>query len=155
MNQLGEPVNLPPTPLEQTAADLIGFLSVNGCSQSPTPQVSDFQTAWNDSGNGGLLKVDGKYGPLTRGALQTVMNIAGKGAAPHDCFSPAPTSPVAPPVSPLVVPPTPLPPLPAPVVVAPTAPASALPYLLIGAGVATAGFFGYAYWKQNLKHKRA
>jgi hypothetical protein len=146
---------LPPSPLEQTAADLIGWLGTNPCTQQPVPQVAAFQTQWNAANPTNPLVVDGKYGPLTRGALQNVMSTTGQGTAPPDCFTPGgvPPSPPAPTPAPpvVVVPPAPAPtPTPTPTVNPPSPKQSdLLPAMLIGAGVATAGVFGYLYWKRN------
>lgn len=85
---LGDAGILPADPLTQSASDLIAWLSANACTQNAVTQVSDFQTAWNTSNLGPALTVDGKYGPLTRGALQSVMNAIGTGTAPPDCFTP-------------------------------------------------------------------
>jgi hypothetical protein len=145
---LGAPSGLPLNPIEQTAADLIGWLSVNGCTKNSIQQVVDFQNAWNDSGRAPLV-VDGIYASLTRTALQSVMDA---GMAPADCFQPLPQpAPHPPAVNPVAPPVAPTPPTPAPVVVVPAPPSSSSsvwPYV-IGAGVATAGVFGYLYWKKN------
>lgn len=148
---VGDP--LPPTPLEQTAADLIGWRAVSACTQSFNQQTHDFQVAWNGANPNNPLVVDGKYGPLTRGALQNVMSTIGQGTAPPDCFTPGgvgpapvpPTPTPTPPVTPVVPPVAPTPTVTPP----PKQPSSMLPSLLIGAGVATAGYFGYLYWKKN------
>jgi len=152
----GQP-DLPPTPLAQTAADLIGWLSGNPCTQQPFPECHDFQVQWNLANPNNPLVEDGKYGPLTRGALQFVMSTLGQGTAPPDCFTPSvappvvPVIPPAPPVVPPVVPPapTPTPPTPTPTVPTNPPPSNMIPFALIGAGVATAGVFGYLYWKKN------
>jgi hypothetical protein len=86
---LGDAELLPADPLTQAGADLLSYLSTNGCSTSTTTQVSTFQTAWNTAANGTTLAVDGLYGPLTRAALQAVMNAEGTGLAPKDCVTPA------------------------------------------------------------------
>lgn len=140
---MGDAGILPADPLTQSSADLIAWLSANACTQNPVSQVSAFQTAWNSSGNGSSLTVDGKYGPLTRGALQSVMTSIGKGTAPADCFTvagvaPAPIASAAsssnPPVT-YVYQPQPIP--------------SPVPWLIAGAVIAGAGVIGYTYWQRH------
>jgi hypothetical protein len=145
---MGDAGILPADPLTQSSADLIAWLAVNPCTQQPITQVSAFQTAWNASGNGSSLAVDGKYGPLTRGALQAVMTTIGKGAAPADCF----TSVGAPAASTSVVPAVPnstvtfaYQPSPVP---------SPIPWLISGAVIAGAGVIAYTYWQRHHAKRR-
>lgn len=140
---LGDAGILPADPLTQAAADLIAWLTVNTCVQTAVPQVTAFQTAWNTAGIGPTLVVDGKYGPLTRGALQSVMNAEGKGTAPADCFTT-----VAPVAATSVTSAVPV-----------AVPATAPPmyrrpfnwgqFVLITAVVAGVGTVGYNYWHKN------
>lgn len=85
----GDAEILPADPLTQAAADLLAYLTTNACSTTAVTQVSAFQTAWNTAALGTTLTADGLYGPLTRAALQAVMNAEGTGLAPKDCITPA------------------------------------------------------------------
>lgn len=134
---MGDAGILPADPLTQSSADLIAWLSSNACTQNAVSQVTAFQTAWNSSGNGATLVVDGKYGPLTRGALQAVMTTIGKGVAPADCFTPAGA---VVPVS--ANPPVTFSPHPA-------APHPLGGWLVGAAVVAGAGVIAYTYWQRH------
>jgi hypothetical protein len=139
---LGDAGILPADPLTQSAADLIAWLASNSCTQAAVAQVTTFQTAWNTANLGPALTVDGKYGPLTRGALQAVMNAEGKGTAPSDCFTPTAVVPAAIPIAvPAIVPPT--------AIQAPTRPFNWGQFLLITAVVAGVGTVGYNYWHKH------
>lgn len=137
---MGDAGILPADPLTQSSADLVAYLSANPCTQSSVAQVSAFQTAWNSSGNGATLVVDGKYGPLTRGALQAVMNTIGKGTAPADCFTPTTTAIAA---STAANPPITYSYRPA------AAPHPIGGWLVGAAVVAGAGVIAYTYWQRH------
>lgn len=147
---MGDAGILPADPLTQSSADLIAWLAANPCTQQPIAQVTAFQTAWNSSGNGSTLVIDGKYGPLTRGALQAVMTTIGKGAAPADCFSavgattPAPIAAAAPSANPPVT-----------YVYQPQSVPSPVPWLVAGAIIAGAGVIGYTYWQRHYAPRAA
>jgi hypothetical protein len=95
--------------LWDAAAQLLSFLQQNGCRVSPAGIVGTFQLAYNAHG-GGHLATDDKYGPLTRAALQDVLNQIPSGPpsqAPAACSytsapapsprpAPSPGSPTAP-----------------------------------------------------------
>jgi hypothetical protein len=142
---MGDAGILPADPLTQSAADLLVWLGANGCAQTAVPAVTTFQTEWNTTNLGPALTVDGKYDPLTRGALQTVMNAEGKGTAPPDCFTPAAIQPNPTPVAP--------PPSAAPIVIPPPPPAH-IPWgaLFLGVAiVAGATVVGYTFYQQHTK----
>jgi len=66
-----------------TGAAVVAYFQSNACTQSSIPAVVDFQNAWNAENPDDQLVVDGKYGPLTQGALQNVM---GATPVPANCF---------------------------------------------------------------------
>jgi hypothetical protein len=140
---VGDAAILPADPLTQSAADLLAWLSANACSQNAITQVSTFQTAWNTAALGPTLTVDGKYGPLTRGALQSVMNAEGTGTAPPDCFSAAAVTPAAapPPANAATVT---IPPL--------TPPPTNWGHVFLGAAiVAGVTVVGYTFWQKHVE----
>jgi hypothetical protein len=123
----GDASILPADPLTQATADLVAYLSANPCTQNPITQVTAFQTAWNTSTLGSTLAVDGKYGPLTRGALQAAMNAAGTGSAPADCFTSSAVSATG----------------------CPPSASSIGPWVIGAAVVASAGVIAYTYWQRH------
>jgi hypothetical protein len=72
-------------PLAQAATALASYLTTNGCTQDAIPACTTFQSAWNASGLGGQLTVDGKYGPQTQAALAQALSGTGT-SAPASCF---------------------------------------------------------------------
>ena len=69
------------------AQTLLSALQSSGCKQSSDPNVSAFQTAWNNAGGQPTLVVDGLYGANTAGALG-----AFNSAAPTGCVAAASSS---------------------------------------------------------------
>ena len=134
---------LPSTPLVQAAADLNGYFATNPCTQSAFTQASDFQTAYNAAGMGPAINVDGKYGPLTRAALQHVMTASGSGTAPRDCFTATTVQSAVATTNPYGASTT-----------KGAAPRNWTPVILTSAGVAAAGVIGYAYWYKYHRRRR-
>jgi hypothetical protein len=70
----------------QTAGStLVAWLAANGCTQNSVPQVTAFQSAYNASGLGPQITVDGQYGGNTQAALN--LALGGTAAAPDNCFN--------------------------------------------------------------------
>lgn len=82
----------PSSALTSAAQSLVQWLQANGCTTSSVSAVVAFQTAYNAEGSQ-QIATDGKYGPITQGALQRVLSASGGGTAPQNCFGggPAPS----------------------------------------------------------------
>ena len=144
----GATTTLPNTanrPVITAANDLLDYFNIYPCTQASIGAVSEFQSAYNASGQPGQLTVDGQYGGNTQKALQNVMDLAqadaGAGpsqAAPTNCFG------MAVPATPALDPPTgPSNPL--------TPPSSVNPWLIAGAVILGGAGIAYAV---HLKKKR-
>jgi hypothetical protein len=94
-SSLGLDPNIPPPPQpsvapEVTAAKaLLDWIAQNGCQPGYNAATDAFQRAYNASGLGPPVSpVDGKYGGVTQGALQVVLDSATPplGLAPDNCY---------------------------------------------------------------------
>lgn len=117
---------------------LVAYFNVNPCTQSSLSVVSTFQTSWNADNPTNTLKVDGQYGPLTEGALQTAL---GTTAVPPNCFGGPAQQPIPPAPTPS---PTPTP--------TPSTQASSgsgpLPYI-IGTALVAGALAAYTYSRRK------
>jgi hypothetical protein len=70
--------------LQAAAQALVSRLQMQGCTTAIFDECSAFQTAYNNAG--GAITLDGKYGPQTQAALQTVLTTLDGSTAPANCF---------------------------------------------------------------------
>ena len=77
------------------AQTLLSALQSSGCKQSSDPNVSAYQTAWNNAGGQPTLTVDGLYGANTAGALGTFNSAAPTGCVAAASSTPASTTPAS------------------------------------------------------------
>jgi hypothetical protein len=130
----------------QAVAD---YFNANACTTASVPVVVAFQQSWNAdvAGTSMVLTVDGQYGPLVQGALETAL---GTTSVPANCFG----GPATPP-APIVPPPGVLPPVPVnPPSSTPSTSSTGvgpLPYI-IGAVVVAGALAAYTYSRKKRKH---
>lgn len=83
----------PPNPNVDVYTAASNLVAMKTIPRAAIAQVTTFQHAWNAHGGSTHLVEDGKYGPLSQGALQATINAMGSGqAAPKNPYGPAPTS---------------------------------------------------------------
>jgi hypothetical protein len=137
---------------------LLAYYDNNAPTTASITTVSAFQSAYNASGQPGVLTVDGQYGPNTQRALQNVIDSAEAGlgptqGAPANAWGTAPPATPAPDVAP-AVPATPNGPgtyVAPTITVVGTPPTNYTPWIIGGVAAAGVGLVGYTYWK---KHRR-
>ena len=130
------------------ANGVVSYFTANACTTDPVLVVTDFQNAWNADqrpGSSSRLTVDGQYGPLTQGALESALGTTN---VPANCFGgPAQPVPIDPPPSP-----GPLPPLPVgPPATQASSGSGPLPYI-IGAVVVAGALAAYTYSNKKKGH---
>jgi hypothetical protein len=89
----------PTTSAAAAGATMGAWLAAHGCTRAYVPAVHAFEVAYNASGLGPLISVDGQYGASCQAAYQLVLDATGGGQAPPNCFTgmPAPVPGVTPP----------------------------------------------------------
>lgn len=126
---------------------LVAWLVANGCTQNSVPAVSAFQTAYNGSGLGPAITVDGQYGGNTQAALQ--LALGSTATAPNNCFN-------------MAVPATPGPDAAitsssasTPVVIQGSAGTDYSNWIIGGAAALGVGILGLVWWKKHHRgHRR-
>lgn len=86
------PMQNVPDAVHDAAAKVLQFFGTMGVTSGVNTLVHAFQSAYNATGHGTALATDGKYGPKTQAALQSVVSpaIAPQASSAHPVAQPKP-----------------------------------------------------------------
>lgn len=136
---------------QSAGSTLVAWLVANGCTQNSVPQVSAFQAAYNASGLGPAITVDGQYGGNTQAALQLALGT--DATAPNNCFAMA--VPATPGLDAGVTTTSTTDANGNPVTITGATPTDYSNWIIAGSAIAGIGILGWAYWKyKHPGHRR-